>query len=74
MKTITFTEFRKHATEFLDEVEKGEVVRILRRGKAIADLSPVLEKVQPSWRNPKFALSGVSLSNAILQHRKVAEK
>ena len=74
MKTTSFTEFRKHAAEFLDEVEKGEVVRILRHGKAVADISPVHAENTPSWKKapPQVTLSGISLSNAILQNRKEA--
>ncbi|HLP43464.1 MAG TPA: type II toxin-antitoxin system prevent-host-death family antitoxin [Fibrobacteria bacterium] len=74
MKTTNFTEFRKHAAEFLDEVEKGEVVRILRHGKAIADICPVNMEDKPSWKKepPRISLSGVSLSKAILQNRKDA--
>ncbi len=76
MKTTNFTEFRKHAAEFLDEVENGEVIRILRHGKAVADISPVLIGNKPSWKNapPQISLSGVSLSAAILQNRKATPK
>ena len=72
MKTANFTEFRKHAAEFLDEVEKGEVVRILRHGKAVADISPVPMTDRPSWKKapPQLPMSGVSLSKAILENRK----
>lgn len=76
MKTTSFTEFRKHAAEFLDEVEKGEVVRILRHGKAVADISPVVSENKPSWKKapPRVSLSGASLSKAILQNRKDAAR
>jgi prevent-host-death family protein len=76
MKTTNFTEFRKHAAEFLDEVEKGEVVRILRHGKAVADISPVVADDKPSWKKapPRIQLSGISLSKAILQNRKDAAR
>ena len=76
MKTVSFTEFRKHAAEFLDEVERGEVIRILRHGKAVADISPVHVENKPSWKKtpPQLPLSGVSLSKAILQNRKDADR
>jgi prevent-host-death family protein len=76
MITTNFSEFRKHAAEFLDEVEKGEVVRILRHGKAVADIRPVLADDKPSWKKkpPQIPLSGVSLSKAILGNRKDAPK
>lgn len=74
MKTANFTEFRKHAAEFLNEVEKGEVVRILRHGKPIADIHPVPAEDKPSWKKapPQLGLSGRSLSRAILENRKDA--
>jgi prevent-host-death family protein len=74
MKTATFTEFRKHAAEFLDVVETGEVVRILRHGKPVADISPVPTLDKPSWKKapPLLQLSGASLSKAILENRKDA--
>lgn len=76
MKTVNFTEFRKHAAEYLDEVEKGEVVRILRHGKAVADFTPIHVENKPSWKKapPQLSLSGVSLSKAILQNRKDADR
>lgn len=76
MKTVSFTEFRKHAAEFLDEVEKGEIVRILRHGKSVADISPVHVEDKPSWKKtpPQLSLSGASLSKAILQNRKDAPR
>jgi prevent-host-death family protein len=76
MKTVNFTEFRKHAAEYLDMVEKGEVVRILRHGKPLADLTPVPQENKPSWKRapPQVHLSGVSLSKAILQNRKESSR
>lgn len=72
MKTTNFTDFRKHAAEFLDAVEMGEVVRIFRHGKAVADISPVRSEEKPSWKKapPRIPLSGVSLSAAILKNRR----
>jgi antitoxin (DNA-binding transcriptional repressor) of toxin-antitoxin stability system len=71
MKTTNFTEFRKHAAEYLDLVEQGETVRILRHGKPVADFSPVPNEDGPSWKKapPQVVLSGVSLSKSILQNR-----
>jgi prevent-host-death family protein len=76
MKTVNFTEFRKHAAEFLDDVEKGEVVRILRHGKPVADFTPVAKEERPSWKKgpPRIPLSGVSLSKAILRNRKESSR
>jgi antitoxin (DNA-binding transcriptional repressor) of toxin-antitoxin stability system len=76
VKTTNFTEFRKHAAEFLDLVEKGETVRILRHGKPVADFTPVPNEGGPSWKKapPQVVLNGVSLSKAILQNRADASK
>ena len=40
MKTITFTDFRKKASGFITEVEHGETLVLLRRGKPIAEIIP----------------------------------
>ena len=72
MKTASFSDFRKHAAELFDEVENGEVVRILRHGRPIADISPISGKSVPSWKKdpPRIPIHGASLSNLILQERK----
>ena len=72
MKTISFTEFRKHASNVFSSVEKGEVVVILRHGKPIAEIKPVSpEEAIPSWKKPGIRLSvkGTKLSSAILEER-----
>lgn len=71
MKTATFTEFRKNASTYLDEVEKGATVRILRHGKVIAQLTPPAKEEPPSWKSPglKLILKGAGLSDAILEER-----
>lgn len=73
MKTIAFTEFRKHASSVLSAVEEGEVVVILRHGKPVAEIKPVVSKdAIPSWKRPGIRLSvkGVKLSSAIIEERK----
>lgn len=73
MKLVTFTEFRNNASSLMDEVEKGEIVRILRHGKPVAEVCPLSPDISetPSWKKPGLRLStkGVSLSNAILEER-----
>ncbi len=71
MKTATFTEFRQNASTYLDEVEKGATVRILRHGKVIAELIPPSKNELPSWKNPglKLTLEEAGLSDAILEER-----
>jgi len=73
MKTLSFTEFRKKASEILTLVEKGETVRVLRHGKAIAKIIPAeTEKKTLSWKRPGLRLvrPGASLSRAILNERR----
>jgi len=73
MKTVTFTEFRKNASEVMDLVEKGESVRVLRHGKAIARIVPAeLREAKPAWKRPGLRLvtAGVSLSRAVLEERR----
>lgn len=73
MKTVTFTEFRKNASEILDLVEKGESIRLLRHGKAIAKILPAaLRESKPAWKRPGLRLvaAGASLSKAVLEERR----
>lgn len=74
MKTVTFTEFRRHAFSLLTEVEQGQTVIIVRHSKPIAKLIPFSGQVDPlpAWKQPgiKLALAGAELSAAILAERK----
>ena len=72
MKTASFSDFRRHAAGFLDEVEKGEVIRVLRHGRPVADIAPIPGTGAPSWKKdpPRFQLHGASLSRAILENRR----
>jgi antitoxin (DNA-binding transcriptional repressor) of toxin-antitoxin stability system len=74
MKTVTFTEFRKHASGLFSDVEGGENLLVLRHGKPIAEISPVspaLESV-PSWkrRGLRLTAKGAALSTAIIEERR----
>jgi prevent-host-death family protein len=73
MKTVTCTDFRKKASEFITEVEHGETIVLLRRGKPIAEVIPFTDRHQraPSWKRPGIALQiqGSDLSSAILKER-----
>ena len=75
MKTITFTEFRKHASGLLSEVERGEKIVVLRHGRAIAEISPPAHDAlrAPAWKKPglRLVMRGNSLSKAILEEREV---
>ena len=72
MKTVSFTEFRKHASNLFSDVENGEKLLIMRHGKAIAEITPVLnESKSPSWKKQGLRLSikGAELSSAIIEER-----
>ncbi len=73
MKTITFTDFRKKASGFITEVEHGETLVLLRRGRPIAEVIPFSDRSQqtPSWKQPgiRLQMQGSDLSSAILEER-----
>ena len=72
MKTVSFTEFRKHASNLFSDVENGEMLVVMRHGKPIAEIKPVsIDSKNPSWKKPGLRLSvkGAQLSTAILEER-----
>jgi antitoxin (DNA-binding transcriptional repressor) of toxin-antitoxin stability system len=72
MKTVSFTEFRKHASNLFSDVENGEMLVVMRHGKPIAEIKPVsIDSINPSWKKPGLRLSvkGSQLSTAILEER-----
>jgi len=73
MTTVTLTEFRSHASGMLTRVEKGETLVVLRHGRPIAEVMPVINggNEQPSWKRPGLRLStkGKSLSTLIISER-----
>jgi prevent-host-death family protein len=73
MKTVTFTDFRKNASDFITEVEHGQTLVVLRRGKPVAEIIPFSEKISraPSWKQQRtrLQLQGVDLSSAIIEER-----
>jgi prevent-host-death family protein len=76
MKTISFTDFRKRASGLITEVEHGETLVLLRRGKPVAEIVPFSDSVQrlPAWKQPGIRLrtKGSDLSSAILEERETA--
>jgi antitoxin (DNA-binding transcriptional repressor) of toxin-antitoxin stability system len=71
MRQTTFTELRNNAKAFFDAVEAGEIVRVFRNGKPIADLVPVPSET-PSWKRhavEPLVTKGVRLSEEIVQDR-----
>lgn len=72
MKTVTFTDFRKRASSFITEVEHGETIVLLRRGKPVAEVIPFSDKFRaPSWKQPgiRLRIPGSDLSSAIIEER-----
>ncbi len=73
MRTITFTDFRKRASGFITEVEHGETLILLRRGKPVAEITPFQDAAawKPSWKKPglRLEIKGSDLSSAILDER-----
>ena len=72
MKTVSFTEFRKHASNLFSDVENGEKLLIMRHGKAIAEITPISkESKSPSWKKPgvRLSIKGSLLSSAIIEER-----
>lgn len=71
MKQATFTEVRNHAKQYFDIVAAGESVRVLRNGKPIADIIPVVADL-PSWKRRKaqpLVLDSISVSRMISEER-----
>ena len=75
MKTVSFTDFRKNASGFIAEIEHGETIVLLRRGKPVAEVSPFSDKLHktPAWKKPgiRLKLNGSDLSSAILDEREL---
>jgi prevent-host-death family protein len=73
MKTISFTEFRKNASNYFHDVEKGNVLIIVRHGKPIAEISPPSMEINQSlsWKKPglRIAIKWNSLSDSLLKER-----
>ena len=73
MKSLSFTEYRKRASEILTLVEKGETVRVIRHGKIVAKIVPAETKEKiPPWKQPgsRLVRPSESLSKAILEERR----
>ncbi|MFZ1984148.1 MAG: type II toxin-antitoxin system Phd/YefM family antitoxin [Desulfatitalea sp.] len=77
MKTVPFTDFRKNASGFINEVEHGETLILIRRGKPVAEIVPFSNRSEkaPAWKQPavRLQIQGSDLSSAILQERETAK-
>jgi prevent-host-death family protein len=74
MKTVTLTDFRKNISSFIAEVEHSETIVLLRRGKPVAEVNPISDRLDktPAWKRSRtrLKLKGSDLSSAILNERK----
>ena len=71
-RKVTFTEFRKNASELFSDVGQGKRFIIIRHGKPIAEVSPVsVSNKSPAWKqlSLRLASTGTDLSSAILEER-----
>lgn len=70
MQETNVVELRKNIKHYMDAVENGEVVRVYRKGKPIAEILP-LTKREASWKRavPRLTVPGLSLSREILKDR-----
>lgn len=73
MKSVAFMDFRKRARDLITEVEHGETLILLRRGKPVAEVVPFSDKAKmnPAWRQSgiRLRIQGSNLSSAILEER-----
>ena len=76
MKTIQVTDFRKNTSSFINEVELGETLILIRRGKPVAEIIPFSRRSQkiPAWKQPsaRLQIEGSDLLSAILEDRKAS--
>lgn len=72
MKTIAFTDFRKKASGFINDVEHGETIVLIRHGKPVAEVIPFSNKSgTASWKQPgiRLQIPGADLSSVIIAER-----
>lgn len=72
MQEASFTELRNQAKRYFDLVESGEVVRVLRNGKPIAEIHPIARDL-PSWKRRvarPLVIGGKAASDLILDERR----
>ncbi len=75
MQETNVVELRKRIKHYFDVVETGEVVRVYRNGKPIAEIVPI-PKQDRSWKRDvsRLTIRGLSLSREILKDRAESER
>ncbi len=76
MQTTTFSELRRRAKKYLDDVEQGDTVRVTRRGRVIAKIVPADDETKPTWKKPavRIVIPGTEISKMILNDREKQAK
>lgn len=71
MREANFTDLRNQAKHYFDLVESGEIVRVLRNGKPIAEIHPIAQDL-PSWKRRvarPLVIGGATVSSLIVDER-----
>lgn len=70
LKETTLTEWRNHAKDYFDIVERWSPVRVFGNGKPIAEIVPIRSGI-PTWQRPvtPLTIKGLSLGLGILGDR-----
>lgn len=70
MQEASVVELRKHTKAYLDAVAEGEIVRIYRKGRPVADMVPI-PKTKPAWKNKikRLTIPGISVSREVMRDR-----
>lgn len=71
MREANFTDLRNQAKYYFDLVEAGEIVRVMRNGKPVAEIHPIPRDL-PSWKRRvarPLAIGGSAVSSLILDER-----
>lgn len=59
MKTATITQAKNQLSALIDQVQAGETIVILERGRAVARLEPVAGQTDPSGRLARLERAGL---------------
>ncbi len=72
MKTASVGEIQKNFAEVLKDINSGEVITVTKRGKAVAKITALGQKMGMDWpdfEKESIQLAGKPLSDAIIQDR-----
>lgn len=59
MKTATITQAKNQLSALIDQVQAGETIVILERGRPVARLEPVTGQTDPSGRLARLERAGI---------------